>query len=114
MHATKLTSVMVAVVAATTLVHAAAPAEAQTTTVRKQSTPVAGRAPAQVTVYKRSYLDPGTATKRHAEHRLDYAFPPGGNSPYMNPTLFYTGPGLPIMMDRMPFPNCFDLPGFCQ
>src|SRR5262249_22296083 len=34
------------------------------------------RVPARVTVHKRSFLDPGTETKRHAEHYSDYASPP--------------------------------------
>jgi hypothetical protein len=109
---------MAALVAAATVVFATAPSEAQTTTAQapqeRTRVATARRSPARVTVYKRSYLDPGTATKRHAEHYLDYAHPPGGNSPFMNSTLFYSGPGLPVMMDRMPFPNCFDLAGFCQ
>lgn len=113
MQAYKFSAVMVAVVAAAIVAFTTGSSEAQTTTVQKQSTRVAGRTPAKVTVYKRSYLDPGTETKRHAEHYRDYAHPPGGNSPFMNSTLFYSGPGLPVMMDRMPFPNCFDL-NYCN
>jgi hypothetical protein len=113
MQAYKLSAVTAALVAAATVTFATTLSQAQTTTIQKHSR-VAGRTPARVTVYKRSYLDPGTATKRHTEHFTDYAHPPGGNSPFMNSTLFYSGPGLPVMMDRMPFPNCFDLPGFCR
>jgi len=113
MQALKFSAVMTAVVAITILVFGAVPSEAQTTTLQKQSTRGAGRAPARLTVYKRSYLDPGTETKRHAEHYQDYAHPPDGKSPFMNSTLFYSGPGLPVMMDRMPFPNCFDL-NYCN
>ena len=102
-----------AAVAAATVAFASAPAKAQTTTVQKQSTRTADRGPARVTVRKRSYLEPGTETKRHAEHYMDYAHPPSGNSPFMNSTLFYSGPGLPVMFDRMPFPNCFDL-NYCN
>jgi len=118
MQAYKLSAVMAAAVAAMTLTLVTAPSKAQATTTenRQGATRVAttGRAPARVTVRKRSYLDPGTETKARAEHYSDYAYPPGGNSPFMNSTLFNSGPGLPIMMDRMPFPNCFDLPGFCR
>jgi len=115
MHAYKLTAVMAAVLAAATLAIATAPVKAQTAAERQQRpTRVAtGRSPARVTVRKRSYLDPGTETKRHAEHYRDYAYPPG-NSVMMNSTLFNSGPGLPFTHDRMPFPNCFDLTGFCQ
>jgi len=116
MHTIKVTSVIVAVAAAATLAFAAAPSEAQTT-VQDQQRPsrvaTTNRSPARLTVRKRSYLDPGTETKRHDESYLNYAYPPGGNSPFMNPTLFYSGPGLPVMMDRMPFPNCFDL-NYCN
>jgi len=116
MHTIKLTSVVVAIAATATLALTAAPSEAQTTTVQEQQRPVrvaTNRSPARLTVRKRSYLDPGTETKRHAERYLNYAYPPSGNSPFMNSTLFYSGPGLPVMMDRMPFPNCFDL-NYCN
>jgi hypothetical protein len=87
-------------------------AEARQGTVRVAA---ASRPPARVTVRKRSYLDPGTETKRHAEHYRDYAYPPAeGLAPFRNSTLFKNGPALPFIHDRMPFPNCFDLPGFCQ
>jgi len=117
MQAHKFSVVMAAIVAVTAF--ASAPAMAQTTTAQpttaqKQSSRVADRSPARLTVRKRSYLEPGTETKRHAEHYMDYAHPPGGSSPFMNPTLFYSGPGLPVMFDRMPFPNCFDLAGYCR
>jgi len=112
MQAYKFSVVIAAIVAVTAF--ASAPATAQTTTAQKQSSRVADRTPAKLTVRKRSYLDPGTETKRHAEHYMDYAHSPAGNSPFMNSTLFYSGPGLPVMFDRMPFPNCFDLSGYCR
>jgi len=116
MRAYKSSVVMAAIVAITAF--ASAPATAQTTTqpttAQKQSSRVADRTPARVTVRKRSYLDPGTETKRHADHYMDYAHSPTGDSPFMNSTLFYSGPGLPVMFDRMPFPNCFDLSGYCR
>jgi len=117
MHAYRLTAVMVAAVAAGSLAFATAPSEAQTTNAQKRQehahVAAAGRAPARVTVRKRSYLDPGTETKTHAEHYRDYVDPPG-NSVMMNSTLFNSGPGLPFTHNRMPFPNCFDLAGFCR
>jgi hypothetical protein len=118
MQTYKFPAVMAAVVAAAVVAFATAPSEAQTTSVQARQGSIrvatAGRPPARVTVRKRSYLDPGTETKRHTEHYADYAYPPGGSGPYRNSTLFHSGPGLPFTHDRMPFPNCFDLPGFCQ
>ena len=97
---------------------ATAPSEAQTANARTQQgfirVAASGRSPARVTVRKRSYLDPGTETKARAEHYLDYAHPPGGNYPFMNSTLFNSGPGLPFTHDRMPLPNCFDMAGYCR
>jgi hypothetical protein len=115
MQAHKLTATLVAAVAAAVLAVAAMPSQAQTpaetTTVKRKPTQVAvaGRPPARVTVRKRSYLDPGTETKTHAEHYTDYAFPPNNGGPMTNSTLF----NFPTS-NRMPFPNCFDLPGFCR
>ena len=71
--------------------------------------------PARVTVHKRSYLDPGTETKRRQEHDTDYIYSPiHGMAPMRNSTLFMNGPALPFFHDRMPFPNCLDLSGFCR
>jgi ABC-type transport system substrate-binding protein len=117
MRAYKLTAVMLAAVATAVLALASTPSEAQTTTAQKRQetsrVATAGRTPARVTVRKRTYLDPGTATRARAEHYSDYAYPPD-NSVMMNSTLFNSGPGLPVMNNRMPFPNCFDLAGFCR
>jgi hypothetical protein len=69
---------------------------------------VAARPPTRVTVRRRSYLDPGTETRTWAEHSLDYAFPPGNES-------FTADPNNPAMnWVRRPFPDCFDLAGFCR
>jgi hypothetical protein len=118
MQATKVLAVMAAVVAAAVEL-TAMPSEAQTTApgVRQGTVRLAAarRPPASVTVRKRSYLDPGTETKARAEHYSDYLYSPAeGLAPLRNSTLFKTGPSLPFIHDRMPFPNCFDLPGFCQ
>jgi hypothetical protein len=119
MYAHKLTAIMVAAAAAT-LALATAPSNAQTTDTKSQVTAVkkkpaptrvatAGRPPAKVTVRQRSYLDPGTETKTHDDHSSDYAFPPGGTNSFL------PGPGdSRIDFTRMPFPNCFDLAGFCR
>ena len=66
------------------------------------------RPPARVTVRRRSFLDPGTETKTHEEHFQDYAFPPGDNIIGADPN------NRALNWTRMPFPSCFDLPGFCR
>jgi hypothetical protein len=72
---------------------------------------VSNRAPAKVTVTRRSYLDPGTAQKYPlSEHYHDYAFPPdAASSVFYDPTDWKVN-----FHNRTPFPNCFDLPGFCK
>jgi hypothetical protein len=119
MQVNKLSAVMAAVVAAAVGAFAATPSEAQTTTTQVRQKPIrvaaAVRPPARVTVRKRSYLDPGTETKPRAEHYHDYIYSPThGFAPFRNSTLFTGGASLPFIHDRMPFPNCLDLPGFCQ
>jgi hypothetical protein len=109
MRAVKVLTVMAAAVATAAVTLAMAPsADAQAPTVRRH-------APARVTVYKRSYLDPGTETKTHAEHYSDYYHSPThGYDPLRNSTLFLNGPALPFYHDRMPFPTCLELSGFCR
>jgi hypothetical protein len=68
---------------------------------------VVGRPPARVTVRKRSYLDPGTETKTHQDHYMDYAFPPGD-------TIFGDPTDFRLNWTRAPFPSCWDLAGFCR
>ena len=111
MHARTPTAILF--VAAAGLMLAVAPSEAQAppTTpaapapaVKKQATN-----PAKVTVRRRSFLDPGTETKTHREHDRDYAFPPG------DPKYGVWGPNdFRVDYTRMPFPSCFDLPGYCR
>ena len=112
MHARKFTAVIAAAVATATLALATAPSEAQTTAARKRQDPtqvaMTGRPPAKVTVRRRSYLDPGTETKTLDQHYHDYAFPPSGNSYGADPNDFR------INFNRMPFPSCFDMAGFCR
>ena len=69
-----------------------------------------GHRTTRITVRPRSFLDPGTATKPYSEHYADYAVPPQT----------YPGEYLTDRYDwkqswsRMPFPTCFDLPGYCR
>jgi hypothetical protein len=116
MSARKLTLLFVAAAAASTMAFAAGPSEAQTTAadqataVKRKPTQVAvaGRPAAKVTVRKRSYLDPGTETKRGDEHYMDYALPSYGGS-------HVPGPGdSRFDFIRMPFPTCFDLGSACR
>lgn len=69
-----------------------------------------GRVRTRITVRPRSFLDPGTATKRYSESYTDYALPPDR----------YLGEYLVDRYDwkqswsRMPFPDCVDLPNYCR
>jgi hypothetical protein len=114
MRADKILTALAAV-AATAVVTLAATTVVTTASVAQTVKPVHHHAPARVTVRKRSYLNPGTETKTHAEHYADYyRSPTHGYDPMRNSTLFQNGPSLPFIHDRMPFPNCLDLAGFCQ
>ena len=126
MYAHKFAALGIAGLAAAGLALTAAPAMAQSaaqsaapsdnrpaTAKKRPAAPptqvaVAGRPPARVTVRRRSYLDPGTETRTHAEHYQDYAFPPG------NPSFTADYNNRLINWTRMPFPDCFDLAGFCR
>jgi hypothetical protein len=116
MRANKVLAVAAAVVASAVAASTTVPAEAQTTEVRPVRVAPVARPPARVTVRKRSYLDPGTETRRRGEHYSDYAYPSVeyGFAPFRNSTLFTNNGALPFIHDRMPFPTCLDLAGFCQ
>jgi hypothetical protein len=122
MHPRGFASPLFAAITLAALALAALPAQAQNNTAsgdrsvaiakRKPAVPpreVATRAPTRLTVRRRSYLDPGTETKTHAEHFTDYAFPPQNpgtlTADTHNPAFSWT---------RMPFPDCFYLSGFCR
>jgi hypothetical protein len=110
MRADRLRTVMAAVAATLVMGLAAVPSEAQTPTAQTR----AQRPPTKVTVHKRTFLDPGTETRAHAEHYTDYYHSPvNGFEPMRDSTLFTNGASLPYFHDRMPMPNCLDLPGFC-
>jgi hypothetical protein len=119
MQANKVSAVVAVVIASAVAAFTTAPSQAQTAPEVRPGpvrAAVVVRPPARVTVRKRSYLDPGTETKRRAEHYTDYSYPSVeyGFAPFRNSTLFKNGPALPFFHDRMPFPTCLDLAGFCQ
>jgi len=118
MHAHRLTAFMAAAAAVLVLATGASQAQtsSQTTTIKKKPTQVAmtTRPPARVTVRRRSYLDPGTETKAHAEHSTDYAFPPGDDNHRGLPGALGGAGDSRFDWTRMPFPSCFDLGGFCR
>lgn len=118
MHAHKIPAMTAAVIAAAAVAFATSPSQGQTAPAPRPGVRAAAvvRPPARVTVRKRSYLDPGTETKARREHYLDYAHPSVeyGFAPMRNSTLFTNNAGGPFVHDRMPFPTCLDLAGFCQ
>ena len=104
--------------AAVGLVLTAAPSEAQTPTAKKNQAATAQQAVtkppgARVTVQRRSFLDPGTETKTLDAHYQDYAFPPGDPGGAGKSNLFIQNYNVNYQL-RNPFPNCFDLRGFCR
>jgi hypothetical protein len=112
MRACKILAV-IAAAATVAVTLAAAPLEAQTPEPGAQTQVIRTHHPARVTVRKRSYLDPGTETKHRTNYYSVYSTE-YGMAPRRNSTLFQNGPSLPFFHDRMPFPTCLDLPGFCQ
>jgi len=118
MQADKVSALTVAAIVTALVAFTAGPSQGQTAPEVRPAVRAAAvvRPPARVTVRKRSYLDPGTETKRRAEHYMDYSYPSPeyGFAPFRYSTLFKNGPALPFFHDRMPFPTCLDLAGFCQ
>jgi hypothetical protein len=108
MRADKILILMAAaIVTAATVLAAATPSEAQAPPPRPHQPPL------RVTVHKRPSVDPVIENRRRAQYYelfpLEY-----GMSPRRDSTLFMNGPSLPFIHDRMPFPTCLDLPGFCR
>ena len=92
----------------------AIPAEAQTRRdganldqpTRITTTDETGRTRTRITVRRRSFLDPGTATKSAFEyHYHDYARPPGY-------TAFHDRNDWKGSWSRMPLPGAYDVPGW--
>ncbi len=109
MRAQSVLTLTAAVVATAVAAFATAPsANAETVVVKRHG-------PVRVTVHKRSYLRPPTATGIYTESSSDYFRSPiNGFDPMRNSALFTNGASLPFVHDRMPFPNCLDLSGFCR
>jgi hypothetical protein len=99
---------MAAAVATAAMALAATPSEAQT-----PSAPQHDRPPVRVTVHKRPRVDP-VAERRRKDEYYGLFSQEYGMSPRRNSALFMNGPSLPFFHDRMPFPTCLDLPGFCK
>ena len=99
--------IAVAAVAAAAVLTIGSAAAQTASEVRRKAQVADARPPAKVTVRKRSFLDPGTATKTGTEHYMDYALPPGDPM-----GRFQNNYG--ITWERSPFPSCFDLAGFCR
>ena len=72
-----------------------------------------GRRTTRITVRPRSFLDPGTATKPYSEHYTDYVIPPQTYPGEYFPSPTYQN-DWKSSWSRMPFPTCFDLPGYCR
>jgi hypothetical protein len=97
--------ISIAAVALTTVPSVADPAGAPP--------PARKHPPTRITIYKHPNLVPDPEVRRRQEYYhlfpLEY-----GMDPMRNSTLFTGGAGLPFWHDRMPFPTCLDLPGFCR
>jgi hypothetical protein len=106
MRADKILTVTAATIATAAMALAATPSEAQAPPPRPHHPPV------RVTVHKRP-SDPVTENRRRDQYYglfpLEY-----GTAPMRDSTLFKNGASLPFIHDRMPFPTCLDLPGFCK
>jgi hypothetical protein len=102
-------SAALAAIAAAALVVAAWPADAQTQKkprkvyAQTQTRVVGARAPARVTVQRRSYLDAGTEVLPGERKFTDYAIPPN-----YTPLRWADPFG---GWDRQPLPSPWDLPG---
>ncbi len=72
-----------------------------------------GRRTTRITVRPRSFLDPGTATKPYSESYTDYVLPPQTYPGEYFPSATYRN-DFKSSWSRMPFPTCFDLPGYCR
>jgi hypothetical protein len=106
--------VIAAAVAAATMALAATPSEAQAPPPAPPAPPPRhNHPPARVTIHKRPSVDPVTVERRRRDEYYGLFSPEYGMSPMRDSTLFMNGPSLPFWHDRMPFPTCLDLPGYC-
>jgi hypothetical protein len=69
-----------------------------------------GHRTTRITVRPRSFLDPGNNVEPYSQHYTDYALPLSGRGT----TYLYDRNDFNSSWSRMPFPTCFDLPGYCR
>jgi hypothetical protein len=68
-----------------------------------------GHRTTRIRVRPRSFLDPGNNVEPLSQHYTDYAFPlDGRGTEYL-----YDRNDSKSSWSRMPFPTCFDVPGYC-
>jgi hypothetical protein len=105
----KILTVMAAAVATAAMALAATPSEAQA----PSPAPKHQQPPVRVTIHRRPIVDPVIENRRRGQyyHQFSVEY---GMAPRRDSTLFMNGPSLPFFHDRMPFPTCLDLPGFCR
>jgi hypothetical protein len=106
-RADKTLTVTAAAVAIAAAALIATPSEAQAPPPGPRHPPI------RATVHKRPDVDPRVENRRRDEYYHLYS-QEYGMSPRRDSTLFMNGPSLPFIHDRMPFPTCLDLPGFCR
>src|SRR5260370_36329667 len=110
MQAIKVSAAVAAVIVSAVAAFTTAPSQAQTAAPEVRPGPVRAAVvvhpPARVTVRKRSYLDPGTETKRRAEHFQAYPSPSLEQSfaPFRGFQMFKNRPPPPVFSGRMPVP----------
>src|SRR5579883_2851137 len=69
-----------------------------------------GHRTTRIRVRPRSFLDPGNNVEPLSQHYTDYALPlDGRGTEYL-----YDRNDPKSSWSRMPFPTCFDLPGYCR
>ena len=69
-----------------------------------------GHRTTRITVRPRSFLDPGNNVQPYSQHYTDYAFP----LDHRGTEYLYDRNDFNSSWSRMPFPTCFDLPGYCR
>lgn len=68
-----------------------------------------GHRTTRITVRPRSFLDPGNNVEPYSQHYTDYSF----TLDRRGTDYLYDRNDSNSSWSRMPFPTCFDLPGYC-